>query len=284
MCNLQFILIFLQKNVKINGVIMMSDLFSRYVTGDNIAFKHAKGISDRSGKEFHLFHEIILFLGGDAELISETVHAKLKPQTLIVIPKETYHQVLIKGKQDEYCRCVFQFYETEDNISLIKNGMQELFITESDKAAAYLFSKMMRLAENPNEELSSVISQAVLNLLLDEIKAKKSTEIINSLNDGLTEQAIEYIAERLTENLSIENIARCLNVSPSTLMHTFKKNMNISIHKYIIKKRLILAHAKISDGEQATVAASECGFNDYSGFYMQYRKMFDMTPSTHMRK
>jgi len=262
----------------------MTDLFSRYAKCENISFKHAKGISDRSGKEFHLFHEIILFLGGDAELISETIHTKLKPNTLIVIPKETYHQLLIKGKQDEYCRCVFQFYETEGNTLLVKNCMQELFITESDKNTLYLFSKMINLAKTKTEELSSPISNAVLNLLLDEIKEKKSIQIEKDLTDNLTKEIIEYISEKLTENLKIEDIAHSLSVSPSTLMHTFKKNMNISIHKYIIKKRLILAHAKISNGEQSVIVANECGFNDYSGFYKQYVKMFDTTPSRHIWK
>ena len=87
----------------------MSELFSRSISGDTVGFKHAKGVSDRSGKEFHLFHEIILFLGGQAELISETVHTALHPQTLIVIPKETYHQLVISGDPSQYCRCVFQF-------------------------------------------------------------------------------------------------------------------------------------------------------------------------------
>lgn len=60
--------------------------------------------------------------------------------------------------------------------------------------------------------------------------------------------------------------------------------MNIPIRKYVIKKRLILAHSKILKGELSSVAAIECGFNDYSGFYRQYKKMYDITPSTHTRK
>ena len=280
---MHFILIFLQINVILTTVMRVQELFSRYVNSDTISFKHAKGASDRSGKEFHLFHEIILFLGGDAELISETVHTKLKPQTLIVIPKETYHQVVIKGDQNEYCRCVFQFFETEENSPLIKSGLQELFITESDSAVTYLFSKMIKLAKNPEVNSSSLVPNAVLSLLLDEIKAKKSIEIDKELNDPLTKLAIDYISEKLTESIGIESISQHLNVSPSTLMHTFKKNMNIPIHKYIIKKRLILAHAKITSGEQAVTAAAECGFNDYSGFYKQYKKMFDITPSAHTR-
>ena len=222
----------------------MSDLFTRYLTGDNISFKHAKGISDRSGKEFHLFHEIILFLGGDAELISETVHIKLKPQTIIVIPKETYHQVLIKGKQDEYCRCVFQFYETEGNKTLVKRTMQGLFVTECDKNILYLFSKMIELAKKQDTTYCDTVSGAVLNLLVDEIRQKKSMHIEKDLSNALTRQAIELINNNLTDNLNVESLAQRLNVSSSTLMHTFKKTMNISIHKYIIEKRLILAHSK----------------------------------------
>lgn len=261
----------------------MSELFSRYVNGENVSFKHAKGVSDRSGKEFHLFHEILLFLGGEAELISETVHTRLLPQTLIVIPKETYHQLIITGDQSEYCRCVFQFHESDRNAALIGAGLQELFITESDAATGYLFSKMMQLAKNPEIQPTQDVAQAVLCLLLDEIRAKKSMAIEKDLNDALTKQAIDYMSQRLTEPLSVKDIARHLNVSPSTLMHTFKKNMNIPIHKYLIKKRLILAHAKISGGEPAILAAAECGFNDYSGFYKQYKAMFDTTPSSHTR-
>lgn len=265
--------------IELYEVIIMSDLFLEYVNSDNICFKYAKGISDHKGKEFHLFHEIILFLGGDAELISETLHTKLSPQTLIVIPKETYHQVIINGKQNEYCRCVFQFYETDENSLLVENGIQELFITESDKNITYLFSKMIQSTKKLNKKEANVIAKSVLNLLLDEIKTKKSIEIDKDLNDDLTKKTIEYISKKLTENLNIENISQHLNVSPSTLMHTFKKNMNIPIHKYIIRKRLILAHTKISNGEPANAVALDCGFNDYSGFYKQYKKMFGIIPS-----
>ena len=262
----------------------MTELFSRYINSPAIRFKHSKGVSDRSGKEFHLFHEIILFLGGDAELISETVRTPLKPLTLIVIPKETYHQVLIKGRQDDYCRCVFQFYQTPGNAALIESSVRELFVTESDDTTRYLFSTVMALARNQNDATAPCVTEAVLNLLLYEIKEKKAVQIIGGWDEPLTKQTIAYISERLTQPLQIEDIARHLNVSPSTLMHTFRRKMNISIHKYILQKRLILAHNMIADGEQAIVAAGRCGFHDYSGFYKQYVKMFNMKPSGHVKK
>ena len=76
-----------------------------------------------------------------------------------------------------------------------------------------------------------------------------------------------------------EKIAEALNSSVSSLAHTFKKDMNISVHQYILKKRLIKARQKIMGGEPVIKAALDCGFNDYSGFYKQYKKMFNEPPS-----
>ena len=36
---------------------------------------------------------------------------------------------------------------------------------------------------------------------------------------------------------------------------------------------------KISSGTPAVIAASECGFNEYSNFYRQYKKIFGISPS-----
>ena len=55
--------------------------------------------------------------------------------------------------------------------------------------------------------------------------------------------------------------------------------MNISLHQFILKKKLVMAYHKILDGIPATKAAVECGFNDYSGFYKQFKKMFNQSPS-----
>ena len=74
-------------------------------------------------------------------------------------------------------------------------------------------------------------------------------------------------------------MAHRLSVSVSTLTQTFKKDMNISIYQYILRKKLILAQQKIQDGESVTSAAIQCGFNDYSSFYKQYKKMFGVMPS-----
>ncbi len=255
----------------------MKQIFKHYIKTDNIIFKYASGKSEKIGKEFHTFNEIILFLKGNAELISENIHTKIEPNTLIVIPKETYHQVLIKGDPENYCRCTLSFFDSTDTKSLTDN-FNQIKLLEYDSDFTYIFEKLIKYSQNENF-LSKEALKAYLVLILFEINAKKDAFINETSQNPLITSVIRYINQNLNKILTISEIAKFHNISHSSLSHIFKKEMNISIHKYIIKKRLIAAHHKINYGVPPTTAALECGFNDYSGFYKQYKIMFGFPPS-----
>ena len=258
----------------------MNESKVRFIKDDAITFKYAKGKSSETGKEFHAFHEIIYFMGGKAKFISENIQMDLKPNTLIVIPYETYHQLLIMNSQDAYHRCVFHFSEVSDLKELINQSMNRTLLIEMNQNFQFLFQQMITLTEQERQDsTNSVVMHAVLSLLLNEIATKNYTNIETSVPNTLSEKCTAYIAEHITGKISVDDIANELNVSVSHLAHTFKKQMNISIHQYILKKKLVIAHHKILDGTPATQAAIECGFNDYSGFYKQFKKMFNKAPS-----
>ena len=52
----------------------MKNIEAKYIVNDTITFKYAKGVSSEIGKEFHAFHEIIYFMGGNAKFISENMY------------------------------------------------------------------------------------------------------------------------------------------------------------------------------------------------------------------
>lgn len=254
---------------------------SKFIIDDNITFKYAKGISDKTGKEFHTYHEIIYFMGGKANFISENIQTPLKLNTLIVLPAETYHQLLITGPQDDYQRCVFHFLNQKELEELISISMNSIRLLEMNSRFHYLFTQMISLIDSPQTEtVKATIMHAVLALILNEISFNDNESLSEGIPDTLSEKCVAYITKHIGEQISVEHIAKKLNLSVSYLSHTFKKQMNISIHQYILKKRLVMAHHKILDGEPATKAAIDCGFNDYSGFYKQFKKMFNKSPSS----
>ena len=255
----------------------MKEIFKYYIEAENIIFKYASGASEKTGKEFHPFNEIILFLKGDAELITENIHTKIQPNTLIFIPKETYHQLKINGDPENYLRCTISFFDTLE-IKPLTDSLNDIKLLECDLDFSYIFEKLIKYAKNPNS-VSKQSLKAFLTLIICETTLKKDTFIKEISQNAIVTSAISYINENLSNDISISEIAKFVNISNSSLSHLFKKEMNISIHQYIIKKRLIVAHNKINSGVYSTTAAVECGFNDYSGFYKQYKKIFGYPPS-----
>ena len=264
----------------IEVILEMTTNNAKYITSNHITFKYAKGASSEYGKEFHSFHEIIYFMGGDAKFISENMQVPIKPNTLIVIPRETYHQFMINGSQMDYHRCVFHFTDIPELKELINTSMKTTLLIEMNSNFHFLFEQMIAFTEpQASSEVVSVLMKSVLSLILNEIASKNYVNIEKSVPKTISDKCTAYIAKHINEPISVEDIANELNVSVSHLAHSFKKQMNISIHQYILKKKLVIAHHKILDGKPATQAAIECGFNDYSGFYKQFKKMFDKAPS-----
>ena len=256
----------------------MDDLFSDYLYGESISFKHARGSSDRSGKEFHIYHEIILFIDGNAEFISENLHMRLNPATLIVIPSQTYHQMIIHGDQTNYHRCVLQFGAIAELAGLVDRSLKNVQLFVADREIRSLFDKLIRTAK-AKESHAPLLLRAVLILLLDALRAPKDIPKGDNHQSEVVRTAIEYINSNLHTDMTIRSIAQACNSSDSSLSHIFKKEMCIPIHKFIIKKRLMQAYHRICTGEAATIVAIECGFQDYSGFYKQYKKAFGFPPS-----
>ena len=254
----------------------MNTLFEHHIKTEDITFKYARGRSVKFGKEFHVFHEIILFMDGSAEFITESIHTKIAPNSLIVIPKETYHQVAIHDRQEEYCRCLINFYDIPELSLLIDKAMKRPIIMQTDKNIEYLFEKLIK---NLSNNSSTKLLNSVLVLLLSEITEKSTAHISEDSQNTFVINAVKYINSNIQRKITIDEIAKECMISPSALSHIFKREMNIPLYKFILKKRLINAYHKIMSGEAATIAAIECGFTDYSGFYKQYKKMFGTSPS-----
>ena len=234
-----------------------------------------------TGREFHPYHEIILFLGENASLYTETIKSPIKPNTLIVIPKETYHQLNIIGSPEGYNRCVLHFYDRPDLKELIEKNMNELSVINLSDELSFYFETLIKRAKSPGTDAENkLVLKSSLVLILDELARNRASYKSATSINPIVSRAILYITENIKNKLSLKEIAQTLNVSESLLSHTFKDEMDISLYKYILKKRLVMAFEKISEGTPAAIAATECGFLEYSNFYRQYKKAFGFSPST----
>ncbi len=251
--------------------------FTHVIEGEHLHFKHAYGVAARNDREFHPFHEIVYFIHGNTLFLSDSISQVLEEKTLIYIPKETYHQFSFLSDPEDYHRCIFQFYDTQPFFGPISGTMREIRFLPCCEGMEYAIDLIMGKAGANSEDSICLLQAVMLTLLYG--AAGENTGTRSAFRPPRLEAAISYIENHLSEPLLIPAIAEQCDLSVSGLSHLFQSELNISVHRYILNKRLAIAYNKILGGTSPMSAAKECGFSNYSAFFKQFKKRFETSPS-----
>lgn len=252
----------------------MDSTFSYELKTDSLYLKYAKGAPSVTNQEFHYHHEFVLFLDGSAYFVSKDIQQKLSENSLVVIPKEQFHQFRV-SEPTQYTRCILGFPDNFEIEALIGEVMTQIKVISAPGAKILdIFGNLAQIAKSEltDDEKALFIKSSLVQLLIY-LKYDNSQQIQQNINiSPLVQQAIAYIDAHYSEKLTIESIAQQLYVSTSTLAHKFSKELGISIYRYISKKRLLEVHKLVEQGDSPTSAATKCGFGDYSCYYRIYKK------------
>ena len=66
--------------------------------------------------------------------------------------------------------------------------------------------------------------------------------------------------------------------SSDLISHVFKENTGISLHQYVLKKRLAVCKNAMLSDSCVTSFYESYGFQDYSAFYRAFKKEFGISP------
>ncbi len=261
-------------------------MFTHYIADDIYHLKYALGKPSALGREFHNYHEFVLFLGGKAQFISKNIQLTLTPGSLVVIPRQQYHQFIVT-EESTYHRLILGFKETPPLAGLTWQVMDEVrIIPHPDERTRSVFAGLADTVQShlPEAEQLLLLPAAVTQLLIEQ-KLQATHPIREQMTlSAATRQALEYIDTHFAEELSLQGLAKALNVSVSSLSHHFKSELNISLYNYVVKKRLSVARGFIEQGLPLHQAAAEAGFKDYTGFFRVYKKYYGEPPSATFHK
>ena len=254
----------------------MEKLFEYFLENENLHVKYACGKPARKDTEFHDYNEFVYYIKGDSYIISKNIQQNLKPESIVMIPRENYHQFVI-SKPEKYTRCIIGFRDIPELNELINEIMYTIkIIYPPDKSIIDIFEKLMEIITSKLDDKEKLIfaKASLIQLLIRVKQAIPKLEEQYIQHSTVVSAALDIIDTKYNEKLSVESLAKLLYVSPSTLSHKFKDELNISVYQYITKKRLSVAHKLICQGEALTSASIKCGFNDYSCFYRLYKKYY----------
>jgi len=244
---------------------------------------------DIDEREIHMYHEILYYIDGGAELICESFRHTLKPQTLLIIPKEHYHFLQLSDPE-RFERLKISFSDVDGFEPLVEQILSEIKIIEAPftKAIGILDGVCKTMAEGCGDTRTEAFAYGSFLISLSHLTQNVGGVTATDKSSGtegkkMMTQLLRYIDDNLSSSLKTEELARQLNISSSSLSHIFKNEMGISLHQYITQKRLILASKLIDSGSNPTKIYCDCGYGDYSSFYKAYLKMFGSPPS-HTKK
>lgn len=90
---------------------------------------------------------------------------------------------------------------------------------------------------------------------------------------------IKHILEHLSEPLRGEDIAAVVGLHPNYALNLFTSVMNVSLHKFVVRMRLIRARSLLFEGSMSIEnVAFSSGFTALSQFYEQFRAAYGITP------
>ena len=104
-------------------------------------------------------------------------------------------------------------------------------------------------------------------------------------NNQLIKNIINYINCHYFENISLEEIAKIVNLSKSHCCKEFKQAMGCTIFEYIINYRLLQAtKLLLTTDNTITEIAYQCGFNSSSYFIKHFKAKTKISPNQYRKK
>ncbi|EOH8748014.1 GyrI-like domain-containing protein [Enterococcus faecalis] len=96
-------------------------------------------------------------------------------------------------------------------------------------------------------------------------------------------QAMDYIEEHLTEEVSFDELAKKTGISVYHFKRTFSFIAGMSLAEYIKKRRLAEANLALLAGEKVTDVAFKYGYQSIEGFSRAFRDWSGQAPSEVMK-
>ena len=247
----------------------------------------------------HDYYEFYFFLEGEVTMFYSDSSRRMKNGDMVIIPPGMQHHVQIHDPAVPYRRVVF--WITKSFLSKLSVHSEEfLFLTGKADGSGFAwhfnevtFNTVQRKIFHVIEEIFSdrfgrrmAVALGINDLLLflnRTVYESLHPERYGKSEKNLDRNLIRYIEEHINEDLRLDTLSELFFVSKYHISHLFKDKMGISLHQYILKKRLSMSKDALINGRKPSEVFREYGFSDYSVFYRAFVKEFGLSPQNLIR-
>lgn len=249
--------------------------------------------------DFHMhdFFEVLVFLSGKADYQVEDKTYHPRPGDIMLTNSSELHRVIIKDGKP-YERFVGWFHPNFVNSlnAQIEDADVAACFDSSSKMHFNLlhtdsetFHEIVKLFERLMEPVNKKVfgDQALHNFYAAELlillnQAHLNTTItpgIHMISNPKVNDVIFYINQNLCEELTLDDLSEHFYISKYYLTRLFKQYTGLTLHQYILRKRLNTSKTMLANGCAPYDACIDSGFKNYSHFSKCFKDCFMFSPS-----
>lgn len=166
-----------------------------------------------------------------------------------------------------------------DGIDLLSVCKEPISIEESNLDIPYIIKSL-----KSNDMLDCLYVRQLIENTIFRVLSKNNITFEEKVFSNCVTKAIQYINSNLSLELSLNEVSKNTYVSKSTLTKYFKKELGVSIHKYIFDKIM-------SDAEQLllqnklTIREISDKYNFYDQFYFSrcFKNRYGVSPAEYRK-
>ena len=249
---------------------------------------------------YHDFYEIIYVMEGEFSALIEERAVQMRKGDFLLIDKNVMHKYHPTEKKMDTSRRII-LWISERMLKELAAG--EPFLTECFRGGGpklyhfpIYYEELLRgfllklaMSETPegdeagNPGLRKVMDRGNLSLFFGHLNVLcRREEYLSSTQEivdhPLVEQVTAYIEDHIGEEITVEDVAEAVHMSKFYFLRKFKEITGMTVHNYIVNKRIIAACRAMTEGKSITESWQQTGFTDYTSFLRNFRKIYGISP------
>lgn len=256
----------------------------KFDPADDFYFHH--GMSKRvaetgtSWPHYHSLYEIYFLEEGNCTYIIDDKVYNVCSGDIVIIPDGIIHHT--KYDNVNYSRILIncsQEYIPDSLQSVIRTGNYLCRNPMINDELKYILNKIeneFKIKDGYSDEIINCLTHSLFYLLM---RKADSCIDIDDRNKSI-EQAVAYIRENFSSEITLYGLAKRFSVSPEHFSRMFKKETGLGFSKYLNSLRLQYAEQLLKSSEciNVTQIAEICGFEDSNYFSKKFKEVYGISP------
>lgn len=240
----------------------------------------------------HDKYELFLLLDGKASMLINSERYPLRRGSLVLLTCDDYHLSINESDQPfsrvtmHFDPKIIQMFNTERSnlLECFANTKKEhkyiIQITEEEIGRYQSTAKQIAALWGSTafgDDLT-VISLLIQHLIFVNQIYQRETGMTALNLSPIVHQIIKYIDSHIDSPLSISELSAECRYSKSHISMLFSKEMGISIHRYVLVKKILYAKRLLMEEHSVEYVCANAGFDDYCNFIRTFKSIVGVAP------